>query len=353
MKKKYKKIIITFIVIIIVLIVTGGVYAYLTHTDQKTNVFTQGSVKISITEPNWNSTNGSNIRPGNVINKDPQINNIGKNEAYVYIKVEQPIVDLMTGTNGSLFSYTTNSGWTLLKTEECLDPNVATSIYYYNTALAKNTSTSKLFNSVTVNNYSQNFTPGSKDMVITGYAIQTRNLPSGTTIANAYNTYFGSSNNTTCNSKNIYRFATSNLAIGDNISSLTSGTDYVTDKSQLTNMNTNASRYYIKHKVTNNVITNSYVCFNVTSAMVTANAGMTAGEYCLEGGVGNTAYTTNRNILTKAFGPTHCTDFTNTYNCSVSGLQSNAAETGYVIAANGSNHCDVHADNYGSDCNGD
>ena len=351
MKKNRKNIIIIIITIVIVLLITGGIYAYLTDRDQATNVFTQGSVKISITEPNWNQTNGEDIRPGNTINKDPQINNIGKNEAYVYIKVEQPIVDLMTGGSSPLFSYTTNSGWTLLKTEECLDPNSSTSIYSYNTALAKNTSTSKLFNNITVNNFDQNST-GIKDMVITGYAVQTRNLPSGTTVANAYNTYFGSSNNTTCTSKEIYRFATRNLAIGDNISSLTIGTDYVTDKSQVTSMGTNASRYYLKHKVTNNIVTKSYVCFNVTAAMVTTYGGMTAGEYCLEGGVGTTAYTRNRNTLTKAFGPSHCIDFTNTYNCSVSELQSNADNTGYVIAALGTNYCDVHADG-DSDCNGD
>ena len=356
MKKNYKNIIIIIISLVIVLLITGGVYAYLTDTDHATNVFTQGSVKISLTEPNWNPSNGTDLRPGNTIAKDPQINNIGKNDAYVYIKVEQPNLGLMSGGRGPLFSYTKNSGWTLLGDNSSItNCPVRTSVYYYNTALAKNTSTVKLFNNVTVNNFSQFYAYGNKDMVITGYAIQTRNLPSGTTIQNAYNTYFDNSGIGECNVTSIYRWSELMLTTGQDISSLTEGTDYVTDKSQVTNMNSLAAKYYFKYDIYNNIIYNSYVCFNVTSAMVSDNPGMTVGEYCLEPeGVGAGSYITNKSILSTAFSNTYCSDETTYFNCETIGLGAKVYNNGYVevgsdhygcrVTVNGDSYCAYYPD---------
>ena len=351
MKKNYKNIIIVIISLIIVLLITGGVYAYLTDTDHATNVFTQGSIKISLTEPNWNPSNGTDLRPGNTIAKDPQINNIGKNEAYVYIKVEQPIVELMNGTKSPLFSYTTNSGWTLLgdNSSQSNCP-VRTSVYYYNTALAKNTSTSKLFNNVTVSNFSQTYIEyldmTNSDMKITGYAIQTRNLPSGTTIQNAYNTYFDSGSIGECPSdKSIYRWSSNSLYIGESISSLTEGVDYVTDVSQITSLDPRASKCFIKHDIYNNRITKSHACFVVTTDLASANSGMTVGEYCLKGGDNGASYSTNKSILTTAFGSTHCTDYSTEFFCNVSGLSGQAFDDGRVFAGNyGYSCCHVFVD---------
>ena len=82
MKKKKKTIVkILCIIIAIVILITGGIFAYLTSTDHKTNIFTVGSIKISLTEPNWNPSNAQDFLPGDTISKDPKINNIGKNSA--------------------------------------------------------------------------------------------------------------------------------------------------------------------------------------------------------------------------------------------------------------------------------
>ena len=356
---KKKSLIISIIVILIVLVVTGGIYAYLTDTDQKTNVFTQGSVKISITEPNWNPSNAQSIRPGNVINKDPQINNIGKNDAYVYMRVEQPLVEQMTGANGSLFSYTTNSGWTLLKSEECSSPPKVISVYYYNTALAKNTSTTKLFNNVTVQNFGQNAAiSGIKDMEITAYAIQTRNLPNGTTIANAYDTYFANAENNSCNSKAIYRWSTTQWSYYQNISSFTEGTDYVTNKLDLTNMNALASKSYLKYYVgSNNVISNTYICFIVSHTLAQANPGMTEGEYCIEIiNSDDNNYIANAKTIYNAFG-TNCS--TNPYisplsqyfECSVNGLEVRTSSAYHSWAGESNNINCVYIDDGLTACN--
>ena len=152
MKNKRKNII-TFIIILIILIAVGGVFAYLQDTDTKTNIFTLGKVKIELTESNFVEENAQNVRPGDEIAKDPKITNIGRNSAYVYIKVINPIVNISNG-EGPLFSYTINSGWTQLdQVEDC---NYRITTYYYNTALNPNASTTTLFNTVTLNNYSSN-----------------------------------------------------------------------------------------------------------------------------------------------------------------------------------------------------
>ena len=189
MKKKKSNLIVVIIVTILIFTIVGGIVAYLTDSDSKTNVFTLGKVKIKLMEDNWNPNNGMNVTPGEVISKDPAIENIGSNSAYVYMKVTQPVVDLDNGEIGPLFTYSTNNGWTLLETKDCGNSTVS-SVYYYNTALSGNSSTSKLFNNVTIGNYNQDTTDSIKDMVITGFAIQSSNLPSGTTIQSAYNSYF-------------------------------------------------------------------------------------------------------------------------------------------------------------------
>ncbi len=71
--------------------VIGGTLAYFTDTDEAKNVFTVGSVKIEIEEPNWDPNEQSkkmeNIVPGISYEKDPQVKNTGKNDAYVRMTV--------------------------------------------------------------------------------------------------------------------------------------------------------------------------------------------------------------------------------------------------------------------------
>jgi predicted ribosomally synthesized peptide with SipW-like signal peptide len=196
--KNKRNIITTFIIILIIIIAVGGVFAYLTSTDTKTNVFTVGRVKIELTEPNFVPASAQYIRPGDEVNKNPQIKNIGTNSAYVYIKVEEPLVELSNNTVGPLFSYDTNTGWTLLGTNNGQDCENKVSVYYYNTALAKNETTATLFDNVTINDFSNSNPADNNDMVITGYAIQSSYLPNGTTIQSAYETYFYNSGLNDC-----------------------------------------------------------------------------------------------------------------------------------------------------------
>ena len=97
--------------------------AYLTDYDTVSNQFTVGKVDIELTEPSWKPEENTAIEPAGEINKDPQITNKGKNDAYVYLEVSVPVRKLVTADeNGNkldavqiqLFTFTPQKDWTLM-----------------------------------------------------------------------------------------------------------------------------------------------------------------------------------------------------------------------------------------------
>ena len=121
--------------------------------------------------------------------------------------------------------------------------------------------------------------------------------------------------------------------------------------------------FFLKHTVANNTVTESYVGFVITPEMATANPGMTAGTYYLNGkktyelvsgtwqcmsqyddGEGNCIdpeYNTNKATLLSAFGSSYCNDYSSDIDCSVSSLYAVADSFGYVAAYDDSWYCDV------------
>jgi predicted ribosomally synthesized peptide with SipW-like signal peptide len=194
-------------IVLLLLFVVGGAVAYFTDTATKTNTFTIGNVDITLTEDAWDAltdANGNDIpdvaeemMPGESVTKDPTINNLStKNPAYVFAKVEVPCTTIVAPatTSEELFTYTTNAGWTELSsaTVACTSGGTATHVYYYGTggtltALAKaaNASTptptsNPVFSSVTLRSTlkgNEGLT-GNKNIVVTGYGIQTEGLTS-------------------------------------------------------------------------------------------------------------------------------------------------------------------------------
>lgn len=169
----------------------AGLSAYFTDTDSKTNTFTVGSVKQELTEPNWNETNGKDMTPGKEVEKNPTVKNTGVNDQYVFMTVEVPTAEVTTvdaeGNKAArkekkeLFTYTTNAGWTELKSNTGTDS--VTHVYYYGagaalTKLTKDASTPALFDKVTfINIVEDNGTlTGNKNIVINSYGIQSDNL---------------------------------------------------------------------------------------------------------------------------------------------------------------------------------
>lgn len=202
---KKKKTILAALVLLLVVAV-GGAIAYFTDTDTKTNTFTIGNVDISLTEKDWDALADANnngihdvaedMMPGESVTKDPTINNLStKNPAYVFAKVEVPCTTIVAPatTSEELFTYTTNAGWTELSSAvACTSGGTATHVYYYGTggtltALAKAADASTptptsnpVFSSVTLRSTlkgNEGLT-GNKNIVVTGYGIQTEGLTS-------------------------------------------------------------------------------------------------------------------------------------------------------------------------------
>ena len=203
-----KKTIIAAVVLLAVLVV-GGAIAYFTDTESKTNTFTIGNVDITLTEDGWDALADTNnnelpdvaedMMPGESVTKDPTINNVStKNPAFVFAKVEVPCTTIVAPatTSEEIFTYTPNAGWTELSTAAvaCTSGGTATHVYYYGTggtltALAKaadastpTSTTNPVFSSVTLRNTlkgNEGLT-GNKNIVVTGYGIQTEGLTSVT-----------------------------------------------------------------------------------------------------------------------------------------------------------------------------
>ena len=201
-----KKTIAVAIVMLLVLLI-GGMLAYFTDTDTKTNVFVLGDeIDISLNEAHWVAANATGIHPGTSVDKDPVIKNESTTTAaYVFAEVIVPCYATTGSTvNAPLFKLndstgtalaTTvgsagNSGWTLVSVSS-IDTTNKTITYVYAwgtssamTTLAANTSTTvpvfssvKLEPSLTV---AQKNTAGTTDIVVNAYGIQTDGLDTST-----------------------------------------------------------------------------------------------------------------------------------------------------------------------------
>lgn len=218
MNKKVKVILCTASIVGIVGI--SGIFAYLTDSDMASNKFTVGKVEIELQEPKWDSAtdadnNGipdyaENIVPNATIEKDPQVKNVGKNDAYIYLKVTVPAKNVITaqedGTlenNGQakvtqLFTYTPSANWKEITSQrktntkaDSTEVESYTYVYYYNEKVAPQATTTTLFDNVKFANIigNQLGADENQQIDIEAYAIQSDNLPENTTIEGAYDIY--------------------------------------------------------------------------------------------------------------------------------------------------------------------
>ncbi len=128
---------------------------------------------------------------------------------------------------------------------------------------------------------------------------------------------------------------------------------------------------YLKHTVSNNIVTESYVEFVITQDLATANPGMTAGTYILQGEAmcewdsvnyqpincseeDSQYYASNITTLQTAFGVSNCSSGTDSlgeyYSCSAGGLIAYAYSNGNVyvyydyfdcsVGVDGTSYCD-------------
>lgn len=182
-----KKLVGVAIVLALILLI-GGMIAYFTDKDTKTNVFTLGdNIEISLVEDNWNATNATGIHPGAKVAKDPVVKNDSTTTpAYVFLEVvmpcyvdndtQKPLYKLLNSANQE----GVNSGWTLIKTTPNTSAKTVTYVFAYGTdaamtELAATASTVALFNNVQLDpnlTAAQKTTTSTTNIVVNAYGIQ-------------------------------------------------------------------------------------------------------------------------------------------------------------------------------------
>ena len=146
-----KRTIIAAIVLLLVLLVGGAIAYFTDETDPVTNTFTLGKVSITLTEPNWVTTDSDNngvpdvaekLVPGDSLLKNPTVTvDADSNDAFVFVKVEVPCVG-----SKEVFTYdVTDTKWTVIQNGACSsETGAAVKVYGYSdanyVALKKNVS---------------------------------------------------------------------------------------------------------------------------------------------------------------------------------------------------------------------
>ena len=172
----------------------GGTAAYLSKSaGEVKNVFTAGSVKAQLTEAHWDTQKASKVYPGQSLEKDPVVKNIGTNDAFVFLRFSVPkqavrIADQTGAAQASqvqeLFDYTIHTDWVKVS-EDTSAAAQNTYVYAYGTeaackALVAEASTPSLFkeNQITFINVleGQGLEGNALEIPVEAYGIQTTDL---------------------------------------------------------------------------------------------------------------------------------------------------------------------------------
>lgn len=152
MKKKY---LIAAIAILAITFTIQSSIAYFNAKDSQENVFTVGDIKITLTEDKWNPDEEHIMSPGVSFDKNPTVNNVGKNPAYVRIvlkltnySVLKNAVDIVDYDVSNIFEGYDASKWLLAKTDVDTAKDTITYTYNYHRILNVNESSDALFEKV-------------------------------------------------------------------------------------------------------------------------------------------------------------------------------------------------------------
>ena len=194
MKKSKKQLILSIAACAMALsMAVGGTMAYMTDSETVTNTVTVGKVKIALSEPNYPGNESDQVKdlvPNEIVKKDPQVQNTGINDAIIYLKVEVPKADVTvaesSGTRGekkvqeifTLKNLKTGDDGTWMeirKDDSATDKCVY--IFAYKTKLAKDATTTPLFDEVQLKNVlEREIDATTQDIKINAYAIQADNI---------------------------------------------------------------------------------------------------------------------------------------------------------------------------------
>lgn len=146
----------------------GSSLAFFTSTETITNDFTAGSINTVLHEEKWEALADTDhndipdmaemITPLKVIPKDPKVENIGLNPAWIYLETRVPVKDIITADDDGnrnpmseteLFIFNADlENWTLLSKAIDDESKEAVYVYGYNKILDPGQTTSPLFEEV-------------------------------------------------------------------------------------------------------------------------------------------------------------------------------------------------------------
>ena len=169
---KKKVLLVSLLVALLAVVIVGSSLAYFTANDEKKNTFTVGNVKIEIVEEKWDEAveaeENKDMYPGQTIDKDPVVNNIGKNPAFIRVSVS----DLDQFGENAMITYATGGvegklgeGW--------VDGNDG--FFYFTKAVDPEAGTTALFETITIPASLENDTT-TKDVVVKAYAVQAQGI---------------------------------------------------------------------------------------------------------------------------------------------------------------------------------
>lgn len=176
MKKKTKALALAMCAVLLVAGTMFATMAYLTSQDTVTNTFTVGKVAITLDEAKVDTagveessadrvdTNAYHLIPGHTYTKDPTIHVAADSEdCWLFVKVENGIVDIEATGNNTIAKQMNANGWTLVDGE--------TNIYAYRATVEKNENI-PVFNSFKVAGDADVAGYASAEIKITAYAVQ-------------------------------------------------------------------------------------------------------------------------------------------------------------------------------------
>lgn len=141
---------------------SGTSYAFLTHSvGSLVNKFTPGSIEVDLTEKSWDETKARNLLPRDVVSKDPVATNTGKNDSWIFLRVDIPVKNIRTVdettkrksafADTELFTFEADDGWELVSHE--VSGGYAHYVYGYKQVVKPGASTTALFDEVKLVNY--------------------------------------------------------------------------------------------------------------------------------------------------------------------------------------------------------
>lgn len=200
MRTRVKSLVIAVTVLAVFAASAGMTGAYLARSTEKlNNVITRGSIEVKVTEPEWVEANGRKLTPGSVIAKDPTVVNTGKNEAWIFLKVQIPmkeivLVDAKTKkkqepAKAELFSFSSTENWKLVK--KSAEGEWVNYVFGYRFPLEAGKKTDPLFREVTLVNYLEGELDDSEVLTlpIEAMAIQTNVCADGADLQEIFEEY--------------------------------------------------------------------------------------------------------------------------------------------------------------------